>query len=211
VMRHMFGYMPSRMNPQLCNMCEQFVQKYNGGAEVDLTILFADVRGSTTLAEGMNPKEFSRLINRFYKTVSKIIFSSGGMVEKLIGDAVTGFFVPGMAGADHARTAVDVAKKILQETGHHDPGGPWVPVGIGIHTGLAYVGAVTSDQNATDIAVLGDTPNIGARLAAQASPGEIHISQSAAIAAGLDSTGIEIRRQSLKGRVEPIDVWVLAH
>jgi adenylate cyclase len=97
----------------------------------------------------------------------------------------------------------------MHETGHHNPDGPWIPVGIGIHSGLAYVGAVISDQKSTDIAVLGDTPNIGARLAAQAGPGEIHISQAAATAAGLDSSGIEIRRQSLKGRIEPIDVWVL--
>jgi adenylate cyclase len=210
VMRTIFGLAPSRMNPLVCNQCDQFIQKYKGGAEVELTVLFADVRGSTHMAENMNPTEFSRLINRFYNAATKVLYTSNAMVEKLIGDAVTGFFTPGFSGFNHALLAVNAAREILHATGHHDRSGPWIPVGIGVHTGLAYVGAVVSDSGLTDIAVFGDTANTGARLAAQASAGEIHVSQATAQSAGLDPSGVDIRHQTVKGRSEPIDVWVLS-
>jgi adenylate cyclase len=210
VMRHAFGIAPSRMNPQLCNHCEQFAEKYQGGAEVEVSILFADVRGSTRLAEQMNPTEFGKLINRFFNTATKEIFATQGMIEKLIGDAVTGYYTTGLSGPDHAHRAVTAARAILQATGHHRPGGPWIPVGIGVHTGVAYVGTVNSDHGMADVAVLGDAANIGARLADLAGPGEIHISQAAARAAGLDPSGLDIHRVDLKGRSEPVDVWVLS-
>jgi adenylate cyclase len=209
VMRHFFGIVPSKLNPQMCNECELFAQQFKGGAEVEVSILFADVRGSTELAEKMNPMEFSRLINHFYNAATKVLFSNNAMVEKLIGDAVTGFFTIGISGQDHARRAVDSARQILRVTGHHEAKGPWIPVGIGVHTGLAYVGTVNADSGVSDIAVLGDTANIGARLAALAGTGEIYVSQAAAQAAGLNLTGLDIRKQAVKGRSEPVDVWVL--
>jgi hypothetical protein len=66
VVRVFYGKQPSKLNPQLCNVCEQFAKKYQGGAEIELSLLFADVRGSTNLAEGMSPRDYSKLINRFY-------------------------------------------------------------------------------------------------------------------------------------------------
>jgi len=209
VMRHFFGIVSSKLNPQLCNECETFAQHYRGGAEIELSILFADIRGSTRLAEQMNPTDFSGIINRFYNAATKVLFDSNAMVEKLVGDAVTGFYTTGISGADHARLAVGAAREILRVTGHHSSSAPWIQVGIGIHTGLAYVGTVNADAGVTDIAVLGDTANIGARLAALAGPGEIYVSQITAQAAGIDPSGVEIRRQNVKGRSEPIDIWVL--
>jgi len=209
-MRHFFGILPSKLNPQLCNQCEVFAQRFRGGAEIELSILFADVRGSTRLAEQMNPTEFSGIINRFYHAATKVLFDSNAMVEKLIGDAVTGFYTTGISGPDHASLAVGAAREILRVTGYHAAAGPWIPVGVGIHTGLAYVGTVNGDSGVTDIAVLGDTANVGARLAALAGPGEIYVSQATAQAAGLDLSGVEIRRQTVKGRREPIDIWVLS-
>ncbi len=209
VMKHVLGIVPSRLNPQLCNDCERFAQYFNGGAEVELSILFADVRGSTTLAEQMKPAEFSGIINRFYHDATDVLFDNGAMVEKLAGDAVTGFFTTGISGADHARLAVKAAREILRVTGHQDPGGPWVPVGIGVHTGVAYVGAVNAGGGVTDIAVLGDTPNTGARLAALAGTGEIYVSQAAAQQAGLDRSGCQVLHQTVKGRSEPVDIWVI--
>jgi class 3 adenylate cyclase len=190
-------------------MCEEFAEKYKGGAEVELSILFVDVRGSTRLAEKMNPTEFSKLINRFYNATTKVLFDTGALVEKLIGDAVTGFYTPGFSGPNHARVAIDAARTILKATGHDLPSGPWIPIGIGIHTGRAYVGSVHSDAGITNIAVLGDTANTGARLASLAGAGEIFISQATASCAGLEASGVEIRRLELKGRDEPVEVWVL--
>jgi adenylate cyclase len=210
VMRHAFGIVPSRLNPQLCNDCERFAMDYQGGTEIELSILFADVRGSTQLAENMKPAEFSRLINRYYNAATKVLFKTNAMVEKLIGDAVTGFYTPGLAGPDHAKVAIDAAREILRSTGHDQSQDPWIPVGIGVHTGLAYVGAVNSDDGVADIAVLGDTANIGARLASLAGVGEIFISQATAQSAGLDASGVEIRKLILKGRTEPIEAWILS-
>ena len=128
-------------------------------------MLFADVRGSTALAEQVSPTEFSRLISRFYKVSADVMVNSDAMVDKLIGDEVTGLYTPGLAGLDHARVAIEAAKLLLTVSGHTDKEGPWVPVGAGVHTGRAFVGSVGSEQGLTDITTLGDAPNTAARLA----------------------------------------------
>jgi adenylate cyclase len=209
IMRGLFGVKPSRMNPHFCNMCEQFAQDYQGGAEVELTILFADIRGSTRLAESMNPTQFSQLINRFYNTTTSILFQHDAMVEKIAGDAISAFFTRGFSGDQHASVAVETAKQILTATGHHAEAEPWAPLGIGIHTGMAYVGSVRSDSGTNEVAVLGDTANIGARLCSLARPGEIYMSKATAMAARLDSAGIQKREVNLKGRSEPVEAWII--
>lgn len=209
IMRQFFGVTPSKLNPHNCNLCEQFLNEFRGGAEVDLTILFADVRGSTALAEEMNPTEFSQLINRYYDAATRVLFENDALVEKLIGDAVTAFFTPGFGGHDHARTAVKAARDILKVTGHQSSSGAWISVGIGIHTGSAFVGSVSSELGVSEIAVLGDTANTGARLTSLAGVGEILVSQNTAKAAGLNPDEAEVRQMELKGRSEPVEVWVI--
>ena len=179
-----------------------------GGAEIELSILFADVRGSTTIAEHMSPTDFSQLIDRFYKATTKVLFRKNAMVEKLIGDEVTGFFAPGFAGEQHAQAAVEAGQDILRLTGHEDPDGPWIPVGVGVHTGMTFVGAVSAEGSAADITVLGDTPNTGSRIASHAATGEVLISEAAVIAAEMKTTGMEERLLTLKGKKEPVKVWV---
>ena len=203
------GKSQSRLNPNLCADCENIVHKHSGGAEVGLTILFADLRGSTALAEGTSPAEFRRLINRFYSTATKALIDENALIEKLIGDEVTAFFVPGLAGARHARRALDAADKILLETGHADAEGPWAPVGIGLHSGVAYVGVVGHADGVTNLSVLGDVANTAARLASEAAAGEILFSREAAENAGIDTTGLETRRLALKGKSEPFQTWVI--
>jgi adenylate cyclase len=200
----------SKYNPNFCTECEDFVRKYNAGTEVDLSLLFADIRGSTTLAEEMSAPEFSSLINRFYTVTSKILVQAMAYIDKLAGDQVSAFFSPGMAGPHHYEIALDSARAILEATGHSDPGGPWVPVGIGVHGGQTYFGAVGSAQELTDLTILGDPPNTAARLASTAKAGEILVSQVAAEKAELDTAGLEKRSLELKGKTETVDVWVLA-
>jgi adenylate cyclase len=205
--RSLLGLAPSKLNPQLCNVCETLASKYQGGAELELSILFADVRGSTTIAEHMSPTDFSQLIDRFYKATTKVLFRKNAMVEKLIGDEVTGFFAPGFAGKLHARAAIEAGQEILRATGHEDPAGPWVPVGVGVHTGMTFVGAVSAEGSSADITVLGDTPNTGSRIASHAAAGEVLISEAALIASELATEGMEERILSLKGREEPVKAW----
>jgi adenylate cyclase len=204
-----FHKKPSIMNPRFCNVCDDFATKFVGGAEIELTMLFADVRGSTSLAEGMKATEFRNLINRFYQAATKILINSDAMIDKLIGDEVTAFYLPGPAGQDYAAKAVRAGEEILIQTGHNDAKGPWVPVGVGIHTGVAYVGAVGATDGMVDITALGDAVNVAARLASSAKAGEILVSEETLRAAKIDSTQLEKRKLELKGKSETFDVRVM--
>ena len=158
LVRMVYNKRPSRLNPNLCNECEIFAEQYQGGAEIELTLLFADVRGSTTLAEGMSAVDFSKLINRFYNAVTRVLIRTDALIDKLIGDQAAGMYVPGFAGEDHARRGIEAAQEVLRVTGHGDADGPWIPLGAGVHTGVAFVGSVGSKDGTTDITVLGDAP-----------------------------------------------------
>jgi adenylate cyclase len=180
-----------------------------GGAEIELSMLFADVRGSTTLAEQMTPLAYSQLINRFYVSATEALVDTRSLVDRLVGDQVIGLYVPGFAGTDHAQLAVEGAKALMIKTGHADPDGPWAPIGIGIHTDIAFVGAVGTEGGATDITVLGDAPNTAARLSSSAAAGEILISESAYQAASLTELNLEKRELSLKGKQERVETRLL--
>jgi adenylate cyclase len=197
----------SRYNPHFCQKCEVF--EHPGGAEIVLTMLFADVRGSTTLAEKMSAREFSQLINRFYTVATHVLIQTDALVDRLLGDEAIGLFIPGFAGPEHPRKAIEAAQELLRLTGHRDPRGPWLPVGIGVHTGPAFVGVVGDEKSTADFTALGDNVNITARLASSAAAGEILISDASCSAAGLDSEHLEHRRLELKGKSEAISVHVL--
>jgi adenylate cyclase len=209
VTRSFFGKLPSKLNPQLCNVCEKLAREHQGGAEIELSLLFADVRGSTTIAESMNPTEYSQLINRFYSTSTEIMVHTDALIDKIIGDQVAGMYVPGIAGQDHPRRAIEAAKKILEDTGHKSSEEPWIQLGVGVHTGTAFVGSLGSEQGTTDITVLGDAANIAARLSTNAGVGEILVSDAAYSSAGLDLGDLEQRELQLKGKSEPFLVWVI--
>jgi adenylate cyclase len=210
VVRLAYGKQPSNLNPTLCNVCEQFARKYQGGAEIELSLLFADVRGSTSLAENMSPLAYSKLINRFYKTVTEVLVQSDALIDKIIGDQVAAMYVPGFAGPAHARHAINSAAEILRATGHNRPEGPWIPIGVGVHTGTAFVGSVGSEEGTYDITVLGDTANTAARLSSLARQGEILITDAAFSSAGINLGELEIRQLELKGKSQPLLVHVLS-
>lgn len=176
------------------------MSKRPGGAEVEISMVFADVRGSTTLAEGMSPAEFRHLINRFYTETTAVLIKYEAVIDRLVGDQAVGYFIPGLAGQDHARKAIEAGQEILVKTGHSMPGGPWIPVGAGVHTGIAFVGTVGSEDGITDFTALGDSVNAGARLASVADVGELIISETAFSAAGMENEGLEERDLELKGR-----------
>lgn len=209
VARHVFHRHPGNLNPEMCNACEEFFETYPGGAEVEVTLMFADVRGSTTIAEGMSPAEFSRLMGRFYTVSAEVVGKTNGLIEKFVGDEAATLFPPGISGPDHAQKAVEAARLLLEATGHGNPQSPaWLPVGAGIHTGTAFVGTV-GEGGVAQFTALGDAPNTAARLASNAAAGEILISEDTARAAGLSTDGLEFRELMLKGRQTPIHVYVM--
>jgi adenylate cyclase len=209
VVRVLYNKRPARYNPKFCNACETFARMYQGGAEVEMAMLFADIRGSTTLAEGMSTTEFQQLINRFYKHTTDVLVHEDAFIDRLAGDEVIAFFFPGVAGEDYIEKAVKAATDLLRATGHEDAEGPWVPVGAGVHAGVAFFGAVGTVDGMMDMTALGDPVNTAARIAAQAGTGELLVSEEAISIGELDASGMEERQLELKGKSEPIGVRLL--
>lgn len=200
----LIGKRPSTGNPNFCNSCDVFMIRHHGGAEVEMSLIFADIRGSTALAETMSPGEFHAVLDRYYTTASGVVFAHDGMVDKFVGDELVAVFLPMLSGYQHAALAVKTATALLRATGHADPGGPWVPVGAGVHTGRVWFGA-TGEGGHTELTIVGDVANTTARLAASAGAGEILVSAQAAVAAGLDPS-LERRMLELKGKAEATEV-----
>jgi adenylate cyclase len=171
-----------------------------------MSLLFVDVRGSTALSEKMSPSEFSRLINRFYTAATKLIIEEDGLVEKLAGDSVAAFWGAGFAGPDYVRRTVIVAQKLSRAMERQG-----IPVGTGVHSGLAYFGAMGTADGLTEISAIGDEVNTAARLASKASAGEIIVSEAALMAAGIDGSELESRSLELKGISEPVPVRVMTN
>jgi adenylate cyclase len=196
-------------NPRFCSRCYLFLRETGiDGAEVVVTMLFADVRGSTGLAERLGASEFTRRINRFYRTASDALIGTDGLVDKFVGDGVVGLYVPGLSGLGHAAQAVAAARAIAARGRVMDGSG--LPVGVGVHTGVAFLGAMGEQGEVDDFTALGDTVNTAARLGSEAGAGNVLVSEATAAASGLDTFGLERRHLILKGRQEPIDVVVLA-
>jgi adenylate cyclase len=203
----LIGKRPSDGNPNFCTSCEKNLLRHHGGAEVDGSMLFADIRGSTSIAEKMSPAAFAELIERFYRVASQTVFEYDGMLDKFVGDELVAMFYPAVSGERHAARAVEAARALLRATGHGQPNGPWVPIGAGVHTGRAWFGAV-GDSSHVELTALGDPVNTTARLAAAAQGGEIVVSGTAADAAGLDPN-LPRTSLTLKGKEALVEVVVL--
>jgi adenylate cyclase len=153
----------------------------------------------------MSPTEFSQLINRFYTTATGIINAADGLVEKLAGDEVAAFWGAGFAGRDYVARALEVAQQLSRRLY-----GQGIPVGIGVHAGIAYFGALGAAAGLTDITAIGDEVNLAARLASRALAGEIIVSEPALQAAGVDGSRLESRSLELKGISALVAVRVIS-
>ena len=122
------GRKPSRKNPNVCQSC--FDKLPSGGIEIDIGVVFADVRGSTTIGERSTATEFAARLNKFYATASDVLIHHDALVDKLIGDEVMGLFIRGLAGSDYRRktalAAVDLAIAVDD-----------LPVGVAASAGIA--------------------------------------------------------------------------
>ncbi len=203
----LMGKRKSNRSATWCSSCFDFMSTHHGGAEIECTLLFADVRDSTALAERISPTDFRQLLDRFYTVAADQVFEHDGIVDKFVGDEVVAMFVPLLSGERHASRAVDAAKALLSATGHNERKGPWIPLGAGVHTGRAWVGAVGSGTR-TELTALGDAVNTAARLASAAGVGEILVSTPTASAADLPAD-LEHRELELKGKSDRVGVSVL--
>jgi adenylate cyclase len=214
-----YGFTPWAKNPNICGRCFQGLKIHAAmcpgapgdievrGAEVELSMLFADVRGSSKLARATSTREFTQLMDRFYRASMDVLVAHDAIVEKFVGDEVVGLFLPFLAGPDHVSRAVDAAIALRAAVGYGSADGPWLPLGAAVHTGSAFVGIV-GRQDARDFTALGDPMNIAAHLAAKAAAGEILVTPAVVDRVpALDEGSLERRHESLKGY--PVDAFAL--
>ena len=193
-------------NPKYCRSCFSELVRYRVGAEVNCSLLFADVRGSTSMAETLRPTEFTALMNDFFETASRILIKHDAIVDKFVGDEVIGIFVPAITAGKHAAGAIAAGRELLAAT--VDSRQPRFAIGVGVNTGVAYVGAVGEGEQ-VELTAMGDPVNVAARLASAAGPAELLVTESAAREASLDTSRLEQRVLDLKGKSESTKVYVL--
>ena len=202
----LFWHGPMPNNPLLCKACFGNLSQHPGGAEVDISIVFADVRGSTGMAERSSPSEFRGLLQDYYRAASSAIDANGGIIDKFLGDGVMALFIPVITGEDHAGRAIEAGRAILGAVEHGGLARKGLMVGAGAHTGEAFVGVVGSEER-IDFTALGDTVNVAARLGALAAPGELLVSRTAWDRAGLPAPEVA-REVEIAGRSESLAVVV---
>lgn len=194
------------------------VEALQEGRQQDVAVLFCDVRGFSTLAETMPPREIANFLNMFRRLAVAAIEGEGGVVDKFIGDEVMGLFgVPTVTPYDAGR-AVRAAQRLLAfiETWSLERmanGHPPVSVGVGIHYGPVFAGVL--GENRLEFTVLGSTVNIARRLEelTKSLDQECIASAQAIRAARTDGSGNWVCRhlpaQTIRGHSEPVEVFAV--
>ncbi|MEA2441099.1 MAG: adenylate cyclase [Thermoleophilaceae bacterium] len=206
VMRR-FGFGPSRKNPTLCNTC--FEEAPMGGVEMEIGVLFADVRGFTSMSEGMAPKGVAGLLNRFYGTATEIL-SRSAIIDKLVGDEVMALYLPQLFRGDGWEDdMLRDARDLLAAVGYgSDAEEPWLRVGVGLDVGRAYVGNVGSGE-VKDFTALGDVVNTASRLQSAAVAGQIVLSERLCTRLSSGVADAATRSLELKGKREAESVRIV--
>lgn len=185
-----------------------------GGVNQTITVLFADIRGFTSLSERENPERVVRLLNRYFTAMTEIIFEHGGTLDKYIGDGLMALFgAPTTTPNDAinaAKAAVAMQRKINTLNGELVAEGLTpVTVGIGLHTGDALIGYIGSEKR-SEYTAIGDTVNLAARLEANARGGQILLSDATAAAIGNAFPLVAREPITVKNRVQPVSLFELA-
>ncbi|MEW6663783.1 MAG: adenylate/guanylate cyclase domain-containing protein [Thermodesulfobacteriota bacterium] len=186
------------------------------GASREVTVLFSDLRGFTTISEGLAPQETGRLLNTYFDAMIPIVFELEGTLDKLMGDAIMAFFgAPGDV-KDHpckaAETALRMTRRLEElKQGRPQKGIEKLAVGIGLNTGLVTVGNLGS-QHFMDYTVIGDAVNLGSRLEGLNKTYGTSILMSEFTARRLDSRFLkrELDRVRVKGKGDAVGIFELA-
>jgi adenylate cyclase len=193
---------------------ERFLSIRLGGVNQEVTVMFADIRGFTTMSEAMEPGRVVEILNEYFTRVTDVIFDNGGTLDKYIGDAVMAVFGAPISKGNDAAAAVNSAiqiQRLLIEL-NRDAGArdwPELRVGIGINTGHAIAGNIGSPRR-LDYTVVGDAVNTAQRLMTNAAGGQILISESTAKKLGKTGKTIDLERLpelKVKGRSEAVPVF----
>ena len=191
-----------------------------GGERRELTVLFSDIRGFTSISERLAPDALTSLVNRIFTPLTRRVLAAGGTLDKYMGDALMAFFGAPAAKADHARRACRAALGMIDELeGLNDvfgregllPEGAALRLGVGLNTGDMVVGNMGSDE-VFAYTVLGDSVNLGSRLEGcnKLYGTAILVSDTTVEAAGHDEFLFrEIDRVRVKGREQAVAVYEL--
>ena len=186
-----------------------------GGTESDITILFSDIRGFTSMSEKLSPTEIVKLLNKYFKSMIDVVFKYNGTLDKIVGDELMVLYGVPLKSEDDTDNAVKTAIKMFQALDKFNDriikeGYKPFKIGIGINKGKAVSGNIGSEQQ-MNYTVIGDTINLGARLCSHAKSGEILISSSVKGVISDDYPFKKIPSIEVKGKSKPIDVWLYKH
>jgi adenylate cyclase len=186
------------------------------GVERRITIMFADLRGFTSLAERLYPYDSVFLLNRYFETMSEAVERNGGAVDKFLGDGIMALFGVAPARGSGSRDALLAARDMLASLDRlNEEFGPTLParlrMGLGIHTGPAVLGRVGVQTGG--LTALGDSVNIASRLESlnKEFDATLVVSDAALRASGLVIPGAETREVAVRGRGETLTVHVAKH
>jgi len=212
----LMGIKPSKMNPNICNLCETNFTKIKHAKQIifPATILFADIRGYTNFSEIMDMPSVACLLSGFYENCGYVIWERDGLIFKLIGDAMLGVFNFPITREDHVKQAVisglELQRKCLNMKSSLDKteGYPEdLGIGIGIHTGNIAVGEI--GQFCKDFTVIGDVVNLAARLQGVAKTGEVVITEDVYREVKNDFPNAPTQTYELKGIKNSIKAYIL--
>ncbi|SFA51829.1 adenylate cyclase [Paracoccus halophilus] len=205
------GLRPSNRNPRFCNACDRFIEQFPGGAEVPLSILFCDLRGSVALGERIGAAAYAQTVARMRDTVVEALWRHDGFVLEFQGDSVIGVWPPGFSGADHARKAVAAAREVAEALARTAQGSDPIRAGIGLHTGPAFLCTFSAASGMLqEVGAFGQAMNIAARVSTLAEAGQILVTEAVCDAADQKAAPGALREVTLKGIDEPVRVTALS-
>ena len=186
------------------------------GSERDIAVLFADLRGFTSLSEGRLPYDVVFVLNRYFGAMGRAIETAGGRVDKFLGDGIMALFGVEDDPARACRQALEAARLMslrldeLNQVLQEELGAP-LRIGIGIHAGPAIVGEI-GYAGAAPLTAIGDTVNTASRLEGLAKEYgvELVVSDEVVARAGAERNPFEWRRSELRGKSEPLLVGLIA-
>ncbi len=207
----MKGKAQNSRNPNYCNACDKFLEAFPGGAEVEMSVLYVDIRNSTQYTQSNNATDVGQRINIFLDQATRIITDHDGFVMAFYGDCIVAAWPPGFSGENHALKAQQAAMGLVRDKGMVDKSGDPIPVGVGVHTGNVFIGTVTALQGSfRDVSIFGSNVNLTARLASHATALQALASAENIIASGKKPTSFNCETVELKGFQEPVEVYTLA-
>lgn len=180
-----------------------------GGEVLKAAVLFCDIRGFTSMTDGMPPAKVIDLVNEHMTALTRLVYQHGGVVDKFVGDLVMAVFGAPQSKADDALRAARCARAMIDVRRElNAQGGRPVEIGIGVAFGELVAGCMGSTDR-LNYTVLGDRVNLASRLCDTAGPGEVLVDAELATAASAEFALEERPPVSLKGFAEPAGVWAL--